>query len=326
MGQDSDELVSLPAPPPPRPAARRVAIDAALRRFDGIEEPAAAPPRRRSLGQWASAHRGATAAFVTGALVAVVSIPAIQVGVRDRPPEAASEGLLPAPTEPDRTAAGNSAAPGIVTANEPVSSDQPPSAKTTIAEQNAPAFADTREEKAAPAARAPLAVPPPVIAGMVAAAPPPPPPPPPAPEPEAQKTADTADSADSIIVTGSRVRRSNLESAVPITVIEAPRNFLSRLRDAFASDDRRAVIRMIGFPLRVAFGGDARTYRDRRAVERDYDRIFTPAVRASVLNASTDELLTRDGGRLRGNGRLWFGCGLRTCSSDETIRIREVRP
>lgn len=322
MGQDSDELVSLPAPPPPRPAARRAAIDAALRRFDGIAEPAAAPPRRRSLGQWASAHRGATAAFVTAALVAVISIPAIQVGVRDRPQQEASEGRSPTSVGPDRITTSDIPAPGLTVANEPPPPNQPPPAQSTIAEHRAPVLADSRAE-----ARAPVAVPPPVTAGMVAAAPPPPPPPPPpAPEPEAQKTADTADSADSIIVTGSRVRRSNLESAVPVTVIEAPRNFLSRLQDAFADDDRRAVIRMIGFPLRVTFGGDTRTYRDRRAVERDYDRIFTPAVRASVLNASTDELLTRDGGRLRGNGRLWFGCGLRTCSSDETIRIREVRP
>ena len=38
MAIDSDNMISLPTPPPPRPAARRAAIDAAIRKFDGIEE------------------------------------------------------------------------------------------------------------------------------------------------------------------------------------------------------------------------------------------------------------------------------------------------
>ena len=44
MAIDSDDLISLPNPPPPRPAARREAIGAALRRFDGIED---TPAQRR---------------------------------------------------------------------------------------------------------------------------------------------------------------------------------------------------------------------------------------------------------------------------------------
>src|SRR5688572_28905019 len=38
MGKDSELPVSLPTPPPPRPAARRDAIEMALRKFDGVEE------------------------------------------------------------------------------------------------------------------------------------------------------------------------------------------------------------------------------------------------------------------------------------------------
>jgi hypothetical protein len=43
MAIDSEDSVSLPVPPLPRPAARRAAIDMALRKFDGIED---APPAR----------------------------------------------------------------------------------------------------------------------------------------------------------------------------------------------------------------------------------------------------------------------------------------
>ena len=35
MAIDSEDSVSLPKPPPPRPAARDAAIEAAMRRFDG---------------------------------------------------------------------------------------------------------------------------------------------------------------------------------------------------------------------------------------------------------------------------------------------------
>ena len=38
------------------------------------------------------------------------------------------------------------------------------------------------------------------------------------------------------------------------------------------------------------------------------------------------DIVGRDGGRLRGSGRIWFGCGNRTCSAEETIRVREVTP
>ena len=58
MGHEGDDLVSLPAPPPPNPAARRSAIDTALRKFDGIQE---TPPARSKppLLNWASTHRRA---------------------------------------------------------------------------------------------------------------------------------------------------------------------------------------------------------------------------------------------------------------------------
>jgi hypothetical protein len=168
----------------------------------------------------------------------------------------------------------------------------------------------------------------------VSAAPPPlpPPPPPPAAEPQAE----AADSAGNIIVTGSRVPSANAKSSgfaqraeappTPREIIAPYGDFLNRLQEALGGNDRRAVVRLVGLPLRVDFAGGARTYRTRQDVERDYDRIFTPAVREAVLNLGSYEITSRDGGKLRGSGRIWFGCGLSSCSSDETIRIREIRP
>ena len=42
MAVDSDQTDWLPKPPPPRPARRDAAIETALRKFDGVDEPKAA--------------------------------------------------------------------------------------------------------------------------------------------------------------------------------------------------------------------------------------------------------------------------------------------
>jgi hypothetical protein len=315
-----------PVPPPPNPAARRAAIDAALRRFDGIED---SPVRRKrpSLWQWASTHRAVAGGLLTAMLIAVVSIPAIQIAIRDHPSEVATEGSLSEVAPRNAPVADNEqpAAPADaqVAANEPpLPASAAPSPRPAKENEQVSGFVSPiREEKSGIASPAPMRLAP--AAPALAAPPPPPPPTPPPAEPEAQADAKASD-VGNIVVTGSRIRSSNMESAAPVSVINAASDFLSRLQDAFASDDRRAVMLMIGLPLRVRFGGDTRTYRTAKDVERDYDRIFTPQVRASVQNSSSYELLSRDGGKLKGNGSIWFGCGLRQCSSDETMRIREV--
>jgi hypothetical protein len=330
MAIDGDDLISLPTPPPPRPTARREAIDSALRKFDGNDD-ASAPRRRPSLAGWASAHRGLAGGLVTAALVAVISIPAIQVVIREHPPEVVSEGGLS-----ERAPAEENAA-DLAPANEPPSAtvdravaaaDEAPSQpKTEPAEQPTNLVAERKaiERTVEPV----MATPAPMIAAP--AAPPPPPPPPP---PQAQLQAEAADSVGNIIVTGSRIPAPKAEgfaqrAEAPPTqreIIAPYGEFLSRVQEALRDNDRRAVLRLVGLPLRVNFAGGARTYRTRQEVERDYDRIFTPVVREAAMNMGSYDIVGRDGGRLRGSGRIWFGCGNRTCSAEEAIRVREVTP
>ena len=113
-----------------------------------------------------------------------------------------------------------------------------------------------------------------------------------------------------------------MESAAPVAVVDPFGEFFSRLQAGLRANDRRTVLALVGLPLRVSWNGDTRTYRTRKDVERDFDRIFSTSVRQSLNN----QLTARDSGRLMGNGRIWFGCGARSCSSAETIRIREVNP
>ncbi len=332
MAEEGDPIVSLPPPPPPRPSARRQAIEAALSRFDGTEP---APARQKSRGfQWPRLQGRPAGALVAATLIAVIAIPVVQIAVREKPPSEVIGVEPPAPATPS----GPSAQP-------PAAADRSPdhAAPESIADKagpsldslarKAPAAAEqplglapaAREEKAQVAAAAPSA--------MVAAppAPPPPPPPPATPrrapaEPEAQAEAEMADTSDNIVVTGSRIERRNLASAAPVTVIDPYGEFLSRLQSAFAAIDRRAILRLVGFPLRVDFDGEARTYRSAGDVERDFDRIFTPRVRAAALELGRLDSAAADGSRLRGNARIRFGCGSRRCLSGDAVRIREVTP
>jgi hypothetical protein len=331
LGQEGDDSFSLPAPPPPRPAARKAAIEAALRKFDGIPEASADRPDDRppSRVPWATRHRGPAVAMMTAALVAVISIPVVQIALRDDPQEVATETGDPAVAQPRAEPPADGQPLETPLPNDAVAADtpqaagppvRPPAMKTedrfgrvSSEPGQKPAF-----ESPAPVMAAPASPP------FAAAAPPPPPPPPPA-EPEAE-----AADVGRIVVTGSRVRRNSLESASPIAVVGADAaidrhgEFLSSLQGALRANDRRAVIRLVALPLRVTFAGETRTYRSSREVERDFDRIFTPAVRQAALTLRPDTLMVRDGGRLRGNGRIWFGCGKKTCPPESAIRIREV--
>lgn len=340
MAIDSEDSVSLPVPPPPRPAARRAAIEMALRKFDGIEEaPPARHPERPTPRrfQWASLNRRPAGALVAAAIIAVVGVPAIQIALRDRPPEAATESAQPGiPAQIQPPAAS-------ITANEPPAQDQVDQAVAAAEEAAAPPQPSKDEgrtnlvadRKVAARALPSLAAPSPMA---VVAAPPPAPPPPPPPPPSADRQAEASDAAGvgNIVVTGSRIPAPNAKSSgfaqraeaapSPREIIAPYGDFLNRLQEALGDNDRRAVLRLVGLPLRVNFAGGVRTYRSRQDIERDYDRIFTPAVRDAAQNLYAGDLTNRDGGRLRGSGRIWFGCGNRTCSSEGVVRVREVTP
>jgi hypothetical protein len=331
MTIDSDDMISLPSPPPPRPAARRDAIDAAVRKFDGVEDaPAIAARKRPSLVAWANMNRRPAGAMMTAALIAVICIPAFQIVLRDHPPGDVQEAVEPDLARPaqDRSVSETRPAP----ANEPgvaapAASPEQATASPPFGSPSIVAEERRELESAASDRKAALEVPAPVVA-----APAPPPPPPPPSEPE-------AGGDQNVVVTGSRIPASNMakqsladevgyaaRSASSPAVIDTNAAFLSRLQAALKSNDRRAIIALIGLPLRVNFDGRIQTYRSSKDVERDFDRIFTPVVRSAVLNQRPDNLMARDGGRLKGNGRLWFGCGKTSCPPSAPIRIREVNP
>lgn len=338
MTIDSDDMISLPSSPPPRPAARRDAIDAALRKFDGVEEaPAEQAARKRpSRISWATMHRRPAGALVTAALIAVVFIPAVPFILRNSPPSEVPQAEVPSQVQPAPDAsiyAGPDCAdqaasePPQVQPDEAVVVAEPPPAAQPLTPP--PVVTANRREVGSTAGdqKAAFEAPAPVIS-----APAPPPPPPPPAEPEAEGDQDIA-------VTGSRIQAPNAaqqgrademgylaKPASPVAIFDPYGEFLSRLQAGLRSNDRRAIIRLIAFPLRVNLDGKTQTYRSSQEAERDFDRIFTPQVSSAVLNQRPNNLMTRDGGKLKGNGRLWFGCGKTSCPPNAPIRIREVSP
>jgi hypothetical protein len=170
---------------------------------------------------------------------------------------------------------------------------------------------------------------------MVAAAPPPPPPPPPAPAARAERSAEAA--ADNVVVTGTRIQQPALTAPNGLqaktgdraaAIDPAYRSFLSRLQGAVRSKDHRAVIALVGFPLRVNGAGGAQLYRDAQSVERDFDEIFTAKVRGAILQQRADRLFVRDQGAMIGSGEIWFDhrCPNAGCSPRGPVRITAVNP
>ena len=317
----------------------------ALRKFDGAEEAprsrAAAPKPRSWAGAWS--RRPALQAFAAAGLVAVVSIPLAQTVIREtviprEQPQDPAYSPPPSVSVP-RACEGAGCAPSETAGSADAQADvaASPSADTTAPARETPpartarvaasdAAKPMRREGSDALAPAPAAVVPPQEPMAPSA---PPPPPPPAPEPQFAEQPAYSE----ITVTGARIARPRVSSPSAVQTMGAaapqPANaagvFLSRLQSAFRSGDRRAIIALVALPLRVESRTETRLYRSAQEIERDFDRVFTPQVRQSVLRATPDRL-SGAGPGLSGTGKIWFGpaCPNPSCSPPGAMRIRQV--
>ncbi len=197
---DDDLARQLPDPPPPRPAARRAALGAAMARFDGVEAPA--PPRRRPHARAGWRLRpGPVGALASIALVALVGIP-MALDHRDVPSEVARQ-RPKSDARPERIVADRTTpAPPSAVKAEPTPTPAAPVRRATERQEEAVPPPPVPAPVSAPA---PVFAPAPVPEAVVEPAPPPPPPPPPPPAPAAPMSAPAQ--AQDVVVTGSRVAR-----------------------------------------------------------------------------------------------------------------------
>ena len=334
-----DDSVSLPTPPPPRPASREAAIGAALRRFDGIEDqPSVSKPVRPTWNR----HPQLGLALAAS-LIAVIGLPAAFIALRDQGATPSSESAPPPSTVQPRRAA-----PQKAVIPEAAPELGPPEPRAPVPPGAPPVRLQREEAKTSNVAEAPPAP----AADMAYAAPPPPPPPAPPPPPSAPPAAPSAQVAEKavangLVVTGSRIPRPNVSAQSgsmnrEATNVAAERDetvedrqapdwvlndrsyatFLTQLQNAVRANDREAVIKLVKLPLRVNFNR-AHFYRDAKSVRANYDRIFTPKVRKVILAQRFDQLFGRDQGVMIGGGEVWFDhlCMNMTCSPRGPVRI-----
>ncbi len=274
MAIDGDDIIALPQPPPPRPAARRAAIEAALQKFDGTEEASVKPTRRPMFAGWGVKDRRAMGALATAALIAVVSVPLALTTLRDNVPPSVTPAEVPAQSGAVAGQAACAEEPcGNVAATAPVTESPPADASDTA---ETPSLA--RSAQSTDAAQTPAA-------GTTTTAN----------ELKAQggsRSGDRGDcpgaslrlrlrllrhlqrrqveqfaeeaTADSIVVTGSRVSQSNLAKRGDAGSVaqraensgnEAYGAFLERLQSALRANDRGAVTALVALPLRVNIDG-----------------------------------------------------------------------
>jgi hypothetical protein len=122
--------------------------------------------------------------------------------------------------------------------------------------------------------------------------------------------------------------RGRAASASPSAVVDANAQFLSRLQSAVRANSKRAILGLVGLPLRVNFDGGPKTYQDRKSIERDFDLIFTPRVRQAILNQRADGLFSNYQGAMIGNGEVWIreSCSNPSCSRKGPVRITAINP
>jgi len=338
MAVEKDEI-GLPDVPPPRPAGRDAAIQTALRKFDGIEEPAATRPAARP---WVRTHRTQLGVALSALTLLVIGVPAAMIGLRNQPPAfesaptATQERAKPAPKQ----------APVKVQAEPTPVSPVSVNGNAPLRKNRGDGFEPAARDEPAAAAETPA----PVQAPALAAAPPPPPPPPPPPAPanevaKAERQADQAAASGELIVTGTVIRTPGVSAFERRAVRDTGRSlsganttnakskeagypaFLAQLQAAVRADDRAAILGLINYPLRVN-GSRTRTYRDAASVSRDFNRIFTPRVRRAILAQKAGELFVRDQGAMIGDGEVWFdqSCADGSCSSLGPLRIKAINP
>jgi hypothetical protein len=346
MPIDDDLSMSLPKPPPPHPARREAAIEAALRRFDGAgdETTSAADRPRTTPPPWLARFRQPQfGVAVSLAIVAVIGLPAALIAIRDLSRGPAEEAVAPRASETRQATAPGSTPPvaqlspstAPPLASEPPAT-QPPSATPPTEAQESNRLLPSRAKEEIAVADAAL---PPAASAPAA----PSPPPPPAPRAIAENTVGQA-APSGVVVTGSRVRspsaafdRSASKRAGAPAAERAPDSeavdpshaaFLTRLQAAVRANDRSAVIKLVRFPLRVNASGRSRFYPDARSLTRDFDRIFTPRVRQSILAQQAGQLFTRDQGAMIGDGEVWFDhtCPNSACTPLGPVRIISVNP
>lgn len=90
------------------------------------------------------------------------------------------------------------------------------------------------------------------------------------------------------------------------TTSESVSSFLARLQKAVASDDRAAVAKLVGFPLRAWNGKATVAIRNRREFLALYPKIFTASLKQTIAAAKVEQAFANWQGVMFDSGRFWI--------------------
>lgn len=76
--------------------------------------------------------------------------------------------------------------------------------------------------------------------------------------------------------------------------------FLMDLQSAVTGNDRAAVASMVSYPLHVG----AKNYTSSATLIADFDKIFTPSIKAAIANARSSTMSSSAQGPTIGNGQI----------------------
>jgi hypothetical protein len=101
-------------------------------------------------------------------------------------------------------------------------------------------------------------------------------------------------------------KSSTVDQVLPPKDAAAARAFLAQLQTALAANDKASIAAMVSFPMTQIHNGKPVRIANVGTLLKDFDRIFTPNVRAAVAHQTPRCLFGNDLGVVVNNGEVWF--------------------
>jgi hypothetical protein len=82
--------------------------------------------------------------------------------------------------------------------------------------------------------------------------------------------------------------------------------FLNKLQSAVRSNDHNAVAALVRYPLLTPRHGRVYRIRSRAQLLANFNRVFRPEIRQTILSAGPDDVWGNGQGFMIGQGAIWF--------------------
>jgi len=116
-------------------------------------------------------------------------------------------------------------------------------------------------------------------------------------------TVDADGGTDHVVVKDAKGNVTSESWCEPCTY-DAYVTLFTKLKDAVAGKDRRAVPKLVAFPFRVN-GPKGSVFRNEASLAKRYDGVFTPKVVEKIRKAEPAAVFCKHGEGMLGDGVIW---------------------